>query len=87
MMQSEDKETQRKAVVAVMYAIQQTPSHSIDRKFAWKVPWLLEGLPLRYEAIHLCHDSSTWLPVFSVFKLASGLFTRLRVREHIGMPC
>jgi hypothetical protein len=86
MVQSEDEETQRKAVVVVVYTIQQTPSQSIDRKFAWKVPGLLEGLPLRYEAMHFCHDSSTWLPVFSVFKFACSLFTRLRVREHIGMP-
>jgi hypothetical protein len=87
MAHSEDEDTQRKAVVVVVYTVQQTPSQSIDRKFTWKLPWLLESLPLRYEAIHFCHDSSTWLPVFSVFKLAAGLFTRLRLREHIGMPC
>ncbi len=87
MVQSEDVETQRKAVVAVIYAIQRTPSQGMDRKFTWKLPGLLEGLPLRYEAIHFCHDSSSWLPLFSVFKFAAGLFTRLRVREHIGMRC
>jgi hypothetical protein len=87
MVQSEDEETQRKAVVLVVYAIQQTAPQGIDRKFSWEVPGILEGLPLRCGAIHFCHDSSTWLPVFSAFKLASGLFARLRVREHIGMPC
>ncbi len=83
MVSNEDIETQRKGRVAVGYLAGQqvlgTPRND------WQVGKLLNALPVRITAVHLCHDTpSIWSPIFAMFKYVVTLFTRLRIREHCG---
>lgn len=83
MVSSEDEDTQRKGRIAIGYLAGQ---HVEGRpRNDWQVAKLLNALPVRMEAIHLCHDTKTiWSPIFAVFKYVATLFTRLRIREHYG---
>lgn len=83
MASNEDEETQRKGRVAIGYLVGQDVTGSPRND--WQVANLLQALPVRMEAVHLCHDSQTlWGPIFSVFKYVVCLFLRMRIREHFG---
>lgn len=83
MVSNEDEETQRKGRVAVGYLAGQ---HVEERpRNDWQVAKLMNALPVRMSAVHLCHDTpSVWSPIFAVFKYVVTLFMRLRIREHCG---
>jgi len=80
---SEDTETQRRGNVAIGYLAGQgvttRPCNDLQ------VGWLLHALPIRFEAVHLCHDAvALWNPIFSVLKRVLTLFLRMRLRIHFG---
>ncbi len=87
MIYSNDEETQRKGAVSVSYLVGQ--------KFNWhearqrqdmnkQLAAFTSCLPLRFEALHVCIDSIIWRPILAVYKIYANIFTRVRVREHIG---
>ncbi len=87
MVNAEDEETQRKGCVGISYLVGDEFSFSeLAHRNSWnsKVPVLWNALPIRFEALHFCHDSFAWKTLFAVVKIASTMFTRIRVREHYG---
>ncbi len=87
MLYSEDEKTQRKGAVSVTYLVGQ--------KFNWQdvkqrqdmnrqLATLMSGLPLRFDAMHVCIDSILWRTILAVYKTAANTVTRVRVREHMG---
>ena len=86
MAMSDDEETQKKGVVSIMFACMLADEReSFDKAYAWKLPGLMRALPVRQEALHLCHDSLVSVAIISIFKLSASLFHRLRIRTHYGM--
>ena len=77
----EDEESQKKGAINVVYGLSQK---GFSRDSAWKMSALSKAIPVRVEAIHLCHDSLLWSPVFGLVKLAAGIFNRFRFRSHYG---
>ena len=57
-----------------------------DIRAAWKFPSIVRVLPIRLEAIHLCHEGvvANIKLVDSVMKLVAGMFLRVRCRSHYG---
>jgi hypothetical protein len=83
MVSNEDTETQRKGRVAIGYLAGQ--GVTTRPRNDWQVGKLLQALPVRIQAVHLCHDiPSLWRPVFAAFKYVVTLFMRMRLREHFG---
>eukprot|EP00934_Nitzschia_sp_Nitz4_P001317 Nitzschia sp. Nitz4//scaffold72_size95085//11097//12527//NITZ4_004744-RA/size95085-processed-gene-0.78-mRNA-1//1//CDS//3329557327//1317//frame0 len=84
---TDDEDTQKKGCVVISYLIGQGFSFeeiSKRRAFNQKHGEILSVIPLRVETMHLCLDSFLWRPFLAVFKLAMGMFLRLRSREHYG---
>jgi len=84
---SEEEETQKKGAVVISYLVgQQLTWQQMAQRQKMNREWgaLLSSMPIRIEAMHLCADSIFWRPIFAVFKFAAGMFTRVRVREHMG---
>jgi hypothetical protein len=84
MVLAEDVETQRKGIVAIVHAVGQSTEGGVALEATWKLSGLSQALPMRTACMHLCHDSPFFLPMFSILKVATGLFSRLRVRTHHG---
>lgn len=87
MVEAEDEETQRKGCVGISVLAGRSVSLSeTPHRLEWssRLASLLRALPIRYEAMHLCHDSITWRPFQAIFKVAASMFTRVRIREHYG---
>jgi hypothetical protein len=87
MVHCEDEETQRKGQIHISYLLgQKIPTQQLPLRQEINQAWakLLTGMPLRIEAIHMCADSPEWRPIFAKFKASATLFTRARIREHIG---
>ena len=85
MVHSEDVETQKKGLVFVVYDVEQGKV-VLDTESTWKLTLLLTACPIRVEAMHFCHDStSLWfMAMTAIVKLSATLFTRLRIRTHYG---
>ena len=86
---AEDLETQRKGIVSVVYAIGATPlmqqANLRNREhMAVSMPKVMMSIPVRVEAIHLCHSSLLWEPLFSIMKFSMSPFVRVRTRTHCG---
>ncbi len=87
MVYCEDDETQRKGQIHISYLVgQQLNLQQMGQRRELNQAWakLVTGMPLRLEAIHMCADSFVWRPIFAIFKIRAALFTRVRIREHIG---
>jgi hypothetical protein len=50
----------------------------------WKLIKVGSAVPIRLAAVHLCYDSIIWLPAHAFFKVAVGVFDRIRLRSHYG---
>jgi hypothetical protein len=85
MVHSEDVETQKKGLIFVVYDVEQGGAE-LDTESTWKLTLLLKACPIRVEAMHFCHDSSSlwFMALTSIVKLSANLFTRLRIRTHFG---
>jgi hypothetical protein len=84
MVLTEDVEAQRKGIVTIVHAVGQSTEGSFSMEATWKASSLTQALPMRRGCLHLCHDSPFFLPMFSIIEVATGLFSRLRVRTHHG---
>lgn len=84
---TDDDETQKNGTVLISYVVgqqlnwqQMRQRREMNRQWAMLIP----AIPIRLEALHICIDSILWRPILAVFKLACNMFTRIRVREHLG---
>ena len=77
----EDEESQKKGAVNVIYGVGQK---GFSRDSSWKATSLLKAIPVRVEAIHVCHDSLLLSPLVVLAKLATSAFNRFRFRSHYG---
>lgn len=87
MVNVENEEAQRKGCVGVSYLVgNQLNISEIRHRRNWnsKLSVLWTALPIRIDASHYCHDSIAWKTLFAVFKMATTMFTRLRIREYYG---
>lgn len=87
MVNAEDVETQRKGCVGISYLVGQTFCLAeFGHRRAWnaRLSVLWNALPIRIDASHFCHDSFAWKALFTTFKIATTMFTRVRIREHYG---
>jgi hypothetical protein len=83
MVASEDEETQRKGIVCIIWGTNESP----DRLATWKVVRLLQTLPLRYAALHICFTAAQLkmhVAILALFKFACESSIRLRLRTHTG---
>jgi hypothetical protein len=82
----EDKETEKKGIVIVVYAIfglhDRQPSP--DAQLMKRGIKLLGGLPLRVQARHVCTDSKSLGLFISCFSPFMDRNARVRARAHIG---
>lgn len=81
---ADDVETQKKGVVAVVYAVGKSHGAKYGSGSTWKGSKLISALPARIDGVHICYDSLIWLPSISIIKVSVNLFTRLRIRTHYG---
>jgi hypothetical protein len=80
---SEDEETQKKGMVAVV--ISDSRNRSLNLETAMRVPALSEGLPTRWTGVHFCVDKNhVTSKVVSVFTVLAGSRMRGRFRKHVG---
>ncbi|KAL3903194.1 MAG: hypothetical protein SGILL_010539, partial [Bacillariaceae sp.] len=79
MVNAENEENQRKGSVIIVGEIPKTRLKAAS----WKIPRLLETLPFRREAIHVCFDPSRKL-FARLFKNACESFTKRRLKLHTG---
>ena len=77
----EDEETQKKGAVGIIYGVGQ---RGFSRDSTWKISALSKAIPVRVEAIHVCHDSLLLSPLVVLAKLATSAFNRFRFRSHYG---
>jgi hypothetical protein len=86
MMMTDDVETQRKGVVAIMYTMGQgQPRRSAKGiNTVWKFGIMFRSLPLPLSSIHFCYDNHSWRPTMSILQLTADLFLRLRFKAHRG---
>jgi hypothetical protein len=79
MVNTENEENQRKGSVIILGPIAKGRWKTVS----WKIPRLLESLPFRREAIHLCFDPSRRI-FAKIAKYACERCTRQRIRLHTG---
>jgi hypothetical protein len=79
----EDVETQKRGVVALMYYIGKFESE-YDGELMTRLKKLLEWLPMRYSAMHLCHNHPMVRALSPVIKLQFARNRRVRFRIHDG---
>ena len=84
----EDIETQQKGSVVVMYAVDAKDDiRWLDYNLLQSTMAVMESLPLRTEAFHICHNNHwTWAPKVALYKLIAPIFSSLRSRAHYGKP-
>ena len=77
----EDEEVGKRGIVFIDFTDGEPDIQSL-----WKTPNLFSGLPLRLEALHLCHANVSWVikTMESVLLLVAGSFVRVRTRSHFG---
>jgi hypothetical protein len=84
MVASRDPEAQRRGAVVVVYSIGKGNGSRQQSDATWKLPKLLQCLPWRVAAIHLCYDNTLWRPAHALLKTSFNLFARVRIRTHYG---
>jgi hypothetical protein len=82
MVASRDPEAQRRGAVVVGYFMGKGEGSNSD--YLWKLPKLIQCLPVRVAASHLCYDNTLWRPVHALLKTSLNLFARVRIRTHYG---
>ena len=84
MVASEDVETQRKGCVGVFYAVD-APNVRYELGFLKRNNEIMEGMPLRFDAIHMCHNNYlAWGGIIAMFQIMSALTNTMRLRVHYG---
>lgn len=76
----EDAEIQRNGVVSIVYLV----GSQIDRQAAWAEPRLMNTMPMRECAVHICYDNVLISPIVALARFAVGTFTRLRMKSYFG---
>ena len=74
--------TQAKGIVIVSFAIGAADGNMMTQ--GWGMSKLLNALPLRFEAMHICHDKLIAQALVAVIKTALGPFMKIRTRTHYG---
>jgi hypothetical protein len=84
-------QTPKIGLVFVVYFLDARQGSAVSEKPSfhqiWKLSMVAKALPIRLAAVHLCYDSIVWLPVHAFFKVAVGVFDRIRLRSHYGESC
>jgi hypothetical protein len=83
MVHSEDDSVQRNGSVYIIWK----SARPFSRGTAWKVPRVLDCLPVRRNAVHVCFDPYTgkMKGLSALAKLAAEKISRYRIRIHTGM--
>ena len=71
-------------LVVFIFALGNSFSPQRDTPKHWKFSKVTDALPMRMEAIHLCHNSLILQVLFAVVKAAASPFLRIRMRTHYG---
>lgn len=89
MVSADDVETQRRGCVGISYTVGQNLGwlqlSPHRREWNLKVAQLTLALPIRYDAIHICHDSLAARVLLALFKLGGGQGSRLRTRSILEL--
>lgn len=84
----EDEETQRRGCVAISYLVGRKcwrrDNFQHWSEWSFKLAQLFQSMPIRFNGIHICHNSLTWTLILNFFKLAASVSDRVRTREHYG---
>lgn len=81
---TEDEKTQKRGHVFVFFGVGVSSKEPFDRECVWKMSRVMNALPVRVEAIHVCSDSMFVSTVVSIAKFSLNLFNSLRIRSHYG---
>jgi hypothetical protein len=86
MMSVQDEETQRKGLVEILYGISHGANvgNFMSPIMVSRAKSLMQCLPYRVSAVHVCYDDFRLRPLASIVKTISGKQRRLRFREHFG---
>ena len=79
---TEDEETQKKGVVAVVVKIGKHLKYSLES--GRMAPSLSAGLPFRLASIHFCLDNYAAAISVALAAFLAGNHERLRSRSHMG---
>eukprot|EP00934_Nitzschia_sp_Nitz4_P005065 Nitzschia sp. Nitz4//scaffold83_size84149//69655//71286//NITZ4_005186-RA/size84149-processed-gene-0.79-mRNA-1//1//CDS//3329558983//5055//frame0 len=81
-----DVETQRRGCVIISFLMGKGEIKDIQQihQFNMAAARVVNSLPMRMEALHLCTDDINWKKSISMFKLSGPTEHRLRIREHVG---
>eukprot|EP00980_Cylindrotheca_fusiformis_P027555 scaffold21162_cov83-Cylindrotheca_fusiformis.AAC.1 len=88
MLASKDPVSQQKGVVIVYY-FNDFDGSEMKSEIYWKLPKLIQSIPIRAVASHLCYGNAQWRPAHALMKTSFNLFSRVRLRTHYGtqMAC
>ena len=81
---TEDEKTQKKGHVYVFFGVGVSSKEPFDRECVWKMSRVMNALPVRVEAIHVCSDSMFVAAITSMVKFSLSPFNSLRIRSHYG---
>jgi hypothetical protein len=79
----EDLESQTHGLVLIAYFLGKEMK-DVNRQTAWKMVSLIKVLPVRFQAIHFCVESSELKPHLSLLLFALNATNRVRMRCHEG---